>query len=222
MKNIYTENVFYKRDEMNNKFKIEGYDSLAKDIFKDIYPLIAKQILDRTRIENGICIDIGSGGGYLGIEIAKLTNMTVYLLDNNEDTRKFAEERILKENLGDRVFFFSGDVHDLNFNDNFFDLVISRSSYTFWKDKNKALNEIYRVLRNNGKAYIGKGYGSKKLKEEIEKKMFIINPKKWYPDKKEIRLSEFKKDFEFFIEENNIIKHEFIDNESGKWIIFEK
>ena len=207
---------------MNKKIKIEGYDNLAQNIFKDIYPLIAKQILERTNITDGVCIDIGSGGGYLGIEIAKLTNMTVYLLDINEDSKIFAEERILKENLENRVFFYSGDVHDLTFRDNFFDLVISRSSYTFWNDINKALDEIYRTLKYSRKAYIGKGYGSKELREKIEKEMFRINPKKWYPDKKEISINEFKKNFEFFLVENKIVEYDFIDDESGKWIIFEK
>lgn len=207
---------------MNGKFKIEGYDNLAKDIFKDIYPLIAKQILERTGIYNGICIDIGSGGGYLGIEIAKKTNMQVYLLDINENSRGFAEEKIIEEKLENRVFFFTGDVHDLEFNDNLFDLVISRSSYSFWNDKKKSLKEIYRVLKYGGKAYIGKGYGSKLLKEKIEEKMFEVNPKKWYPNKKEISLREFKMDIEYFLLEENINKYAFIDDDSGKWIIFEK
>lgn len=206
----------------SNKNKAIGYDNLASNIFSKAYPIIAKQILEYTNINKGICIDIGSGGGYLGIEIAKISNMKVYLLDKEEDNKKIAEDRIYRENLSNRVFAITGDVHDLEFKDNFADLIVSRASYGFWEDKNKAMEEIFRVLKQNGKGYIGKGFGSRKLKREIEERMFEINPEKWYPNKKEITEDEFKRSFIPFIEKNNIEKYDFRNDETGNWIIFEK
>ena len=60
-----------------------------------------------------------------------------------------------------------GDVHRMPFSDNFADLVISRGSFLFWKDKIKAFKEIYRILKPEGIAFIGGGMG--KLLPQVEK-----------------------------------------------------
>ncbi|MFY9282818.1 MAG: class I SAM-dependent methyltransferase [Miniphocaeibacter sp.] len=206
----------------NKQFNMYGYKELVNRVFKKIYPIIARQIIEYTEIKEGICLDIGSGTGDLGIEIAKLTNMKVYLMDINLDGKDIANEKIKDENLENRVLPIVGDVHNISFADNSIDLIVSRSSYRFWKDKTKAFKEIYRVLRKGGKAYIGKGYGSKNLKEEIERNMFKINPEKWYPGKKEMNLEEFKKYFYKALEENQISKYNFISNKSGNWLVIEK
>lgn len=42
------------------------FDRIARGVFAPVYPVIAAQILDRTGIRKGVCLDIGCGGGYLG------------------------------------------------------------------------------------------------------------------------------------------------------------
>lgn len=205
-----------------SQFNMYGYKDLVTNVFNKIYPVIAKQVIEYTEIKKGVCLDIGSGTGDLGVEIAKLTNMTVYLMDISLDGKNIANEKIKNENLVNRVIPIVGDVHNIPFNNNSIDLIVSRSSYRFWKDKTKAFKEIYRVLRKNGKAYIGKGYGNEILKEEIEKTMFKINPQKWYPGKKEMNLEEFKEYFYKALEENQIGKYDFISNKSGNWLVIEK
>ena len=48
----------------------ERYDQLTRTTYAQIYPVIAEQILERTRISRGICVDIGSGPGPLSIALA--------------------------------------------------------------------------------------------------------------------------------------------------------
>lgn len=204
------------------KFNVEGFDFLAKNIFNKSYSLIAKQIVEYTNIKNGNCIEIGSAGGYLGIEIAKLTDMNLYLVDIEEESFKIANKNISEEKLGNRIVHIVGDVHNLKFNSNFADLIISRNSYDFWENIDIALDELYRVLKPKGKMYIGNGYGSNVYKKEIEEKMYKINPKKWYPDKKTTTPKEFKNKFTKFLNENSIEKYNYINDDRGNWIIIEK
>ncbi len=144
----------------------ERMDNLSKGIFKDIYPLIARQIIERCGIKKGICIDIGSGPGALAVALAKITDLNIYSLDISAEMHVIAKKNIEREGLIHRIFPVIGNVHQLPFSDNFADLIVSRGSMFFWKDKKTSFKEIYRVLRSGGRVYIGWGFGSAELKEK--------------------------------------------------------
>lgn len=55
----------------------------------------------------------------------------------------------------DNITFIKGNVEQLPFASASFDLVISVLSLHHWKEKNKGINEIYRVLKKNGRLIIG-------------------------------------------------------------------
>jgi ubiquinone/menaquinone biosynthesis C-methylase UbiE len=57
------------------------------------------------------------------------------------------------------------------FPDNFADLIVSRGSVFFWEDKVGAFEEIYRVLKPNGRTYIGGGFGTAELREKVMREM---------------------------------------------------
>lgn len=65
----------------------------------------------------------------------------------------------------DTVF---ADAQALPFKDNYADIIVSRGSFQFWKDKRLAFSEIYRVLKTGGIAFIGRGF-SENLPVEIAK-----------------------------------------------------
>jgi hypothetical protein len=45
------------------------YDTYARTTFARIFPVIANQILERTRITKGTCLDVGSGLALLAIAL---------------------------------------------------------------------------------------------------------------------------------------------------------
>jgi SAM-dependent methyltransferase len=153
--------------EMN----VPEFDKIAREIFAPIYPVIAEQIKQKTKITEGTCVDLGCGGGYLGLSLAKITNLTVHLLDILPEMQKIAEKNIQEYGLTDRVTAILSDVHNLPFKDQSIDLLISRGSIFFWEDQVKALKEIYRVLAPGGKTFIGGGFGTPELKAKIGEKM---------------------------------------------------
>ena len=62
--------------------------------------------------------------------------------------------------LADRLLAIVGVAERLPLPDNSVDLLVSRGSIFFWDDPVQGLEEVQRVLRVGGKAYIGGGAGS--------------------------------------------------------------
>ncbi len=121
--------------------------------------MIARQILDDYQITNGKCLDIGTGHGYLGIELAKITELEMYFVDLDPEALDKSRNNAAANKLKNPVHFVGADVTALPFEDDFADLIISRGSLWFWKDQVKGLQEINRVLKAGGVAFVGGGLG---------------------------------------------------------------
>ncbi len=201
---------------MKMKTNPERMDKLSKNVFKDIYPLIASQIIERCGIKKGICIDVGSGPGSLAIALAKITGLKLYSLDISAEMNIIAKKNIKKEGLNHKIFPVIGNVHQLPFSDNFADLIVSRGSMFFWKDKGASFKEIYRVLRPAGWAYIGGGFGSAELKDKI--KQWVNNSKTDHINIPKINVGEL----ESILDHAQIENYHIINDHSGLWILFKK
>jgi len=68
-----------------------------------------------------------------------------------KNARKFGL-KVDKNNLPKCYFYNAGD--GLKFKDNYFDLIISQVSFHYVGDKSKLLEEIWRVLKLNGMAFL--------------------------------------------------------------------
>lgn len=205
---------------MNNNERLE-FDNIATNIFGPIYPVIAKQIKEKTGVHSGICIDLGCGGGHLGIAMAEISDMYIYLLDNSAEALDIAAKRIKSNNIEKRIEVLRGDAEDIPLKDGYVNLAISRGSVWFWEDQVKAFKEIYRILTPGGFAYIGGGFGTKELREEIDKKMIERNSD-WKNKKKEMRGDNTTDKFKRILNQADINNYEIIDDESGFWIVIKK
>ena len=156
------------------------FDTIARGPFAPVYPLLASQILARSAITSGVCLDLGSGGGYLGLALAFRSRLRVCLLDESEDMKAIAERNIEELQLTSRVVAICGDVHNIPLKSGSVNLVVSRGSIYFWDDLAQVLREIWRVLAPGGQVCIGGGFGSKELREEIIRKMREKEPD-WQP-----------------------------------------
>ncbi len=125
-----------------------------------IYPLLAQQFVDDYGLEKGICLDIGAGSGQVGIEIAKITDMTVYFIDKDAEALELARQAVQKAGIKNEVHFIEADVcKGVPLAGDFADFIVSRGSIWFWQDKVKGLAEAYRLLKIGGNAVIGGGLG---------------------------------------------------------------
>lgn len=151
-------------------FDIETYEKINSVMYAPVYPLLARQVVDKTCITTGKCMDIGTGSGYFGIELAKITTMDVCLYDISPKSLELAAKTIANEGLQARLCTMLGDVHQISVANSSINLVVSRASIGFWKDRAKAFAEIYRILAPGGYAYVGSGFGTEELRTQVMKK----------------------------------------------------
>jgi SAM-dependent methyltransferase len=144
-------------------------DIKSEKSLPDRYPYVVQDILKYCKPEKGFWIDLGAGKAQVAIPLVQATGNPVVMLDPNVEAMVRGLELAREKGLGDRISAVVGVAEDMPFPDNSVDLVVSRGSIFFWSDPVKGLQEVYRVLRPGGKAYIGGGAGSGYPKEAVEK-----------------------------------------------------
>ena len=140
--------------------KAREFDEIARTIFAPIYPILARIILEKIPIQQGICLDLGSGPGHFAIALSNQSNFFTVALDFSSPAQRIAGENIRTAHLEKRVIPVQGDVHHLPFRDNSIDLVISRGSIFFWESPVDVFNEVHRILKPGCSSFIGGGFGT--------------------------------------------------------------
>jgi len=136
--------------------------------FARMYPLLARQIVEDAGIRNGTCLDIGTGGAPMLIELAKLTDCSMIGLDAVAEILDMARENVLRHGLPmERFRFVEADVAAMPLTDNSIDVVISRGSIPFWTDHVAAFREIYRVMAPGSLGFVGCGFSRYQSLDEI-------------------------------------------------------
>jgi len=201
---------------------VNEFHQTSKDILAPVYPVIAEMILKETGIRRGVCIDIGAGPGNLGLALAEQApDLKVILFDLLEEMLEKAKENCAVRNLEQRIRLCRGNVEELPFEDDSADLIVSRGSVFFWEDQLRAINEIYRVLKPGGCAFIGGGFGNEALLAQIIPKMIEKNPD-WDRDRKKRVGEEGYLHFTKMMKETKVPRYEINRKQAGLWIIFRK
>ncbi len=105
--------------------------------------IILKRYLPEN-VKKPLIIDLGVGPGLLSKEINKqIPNAEIIGIDPSKEMLNLAKENAcLKTNIG--------TADNIPLRDNTAIAVVSRFSLTYWRDINKGINEIYRVLKPDG------------------------------------------------------------------------
>ena len=196
------------------EFNVHAYDKKFRARFLPAFPVLAKEIIDYTKVTKGTCVDIGCGPGYLSLALARITGMKIYSLDISAPAVAMAKKYAEQEGLSGRMIPVQGDVHSMPFPDSSADLVVSRGSIPFWKDRGKAFGEIKRILKPGGFACVGCGFGSgyRAIKKPVS------NPRRGKPPKKFSHDSVIAALESADIQDYTVID----DNNRGYWVIIRK
>ena len=125
----------------------------AKLLHKPEYKL-AQVIAEK--IKGGIIVDLGSGTGYLSIEIAKIApDVMIYGIDLS---KKMIDISRSHAKGIENVRFELGNAAKLPFDNNSVDFIVSTGSLHHWKYPAKVFDECYRVLKQGGEGWIFDGY----------------------------------------------------------------
>jgi len=111
---------------------------------------IGLKSLDKINWQGKTILDIGCGDGTLSLEVLKKTKCNKLIgIDISEE--KIERTKKLKK---DKLEFLVANVSKLPFNNESFDSIFCNIAFHLFEDKKKALEEIYRVLKQKGEVII--------------------------------------------------------------------
>ncbi|WHH58679.1 class I SAM-dependent methyltransferase [Petroclostridium sp. X23] len=186
-----------------------------------MYPLLIQQFVDDYNLSEGIAVDIGVGPGFLGLEMAKITNMKIVFIDISQEALDQAKNTFNSLDLDNEAEFINADVQALPLEDNYANFIMSRGSIWFWKEPEKGLREIHRILKPGGVAVVGGGLG-RYLPETMRNRLQAAL-KQGLKERKEKRPS--LEEFEAMVQKSGLSDYRIMtdgDTSSGKWVEIRK
>jgi ubiquinone/menaquinone biosynthesis C-methylase UbiE len=194
------------------------FDKKVKENFMPAIVSTAKQIIEDYGILQGVCVDIGCGTAVFAIELCRRSNLKIYALEKIKAIYEVARMNIENEELTNRIIPLLGDAHDLPFENEFADLIISRGSYHCWKDKVLVFQEVYRVLKKGGTGFVGGGFGRYITKDELDRMTSLRNRSL----RDDAKAYSSPKKLEKIIHKANISDFHVINDRSGLWAELKK
>jgi ubiquinone/menaquinone biosynthesis C-methylase UbiE len=191
-------------------FAVRLYDNLTSDkgvnhSFEEISTFIIKYI------KQGKLLDIGTGPGRLLLEINKrIPQIDLFGLDISASMLDLAKQNLREINNVDlRV----GNIVKTEYQDNFFDCIVSSGSFYNWDLPVEGLKEIFRILKPERTAYIfesHKDYNKElfnlRLKENLKGYNFIRKKISKHFLKKQLKMTYSIPEFDEIIKRSDFKK----------------
>lgn len=134
-------------------FAARLYDRIARSAVETYYEGVAESVVAHKN--DGTVLDVGTGPGYLPIEIAKRAPLIrVVGIDSSKELVRIARLNAERAGVGDRVRVVKCDANRLDFDDDSFDLVISTGSLHAWKNPVLVIDECFRILKGGCEAWL--------------------------------------------------------------------
>lgn len=145
-----------KTKRANRSEKMEGfiarmYDRNAKKMQMAIYKSYVQKIITLTKEEDSI-LEVAPGPGYMTIELAKSGNYKIIGMDISKTFIEIAKQNAI--NAGVKIDFQQGSASEMPFSNECFDCIVCTAAFKNFNDPIKSLNEIFRVLKPGGFAWI--------------------------------------------------------------------
>ena len=130
-----------------------SYEKAARLVVERFYQKIADEIL--SDFKAGLVLDLGTGPGYLPIEIAKRSpKINVVGIDLCKKLIHIARANAAAAGLSSQLSFEIGNAARLRFQEASFDMVISTGMLHSLKEPVKVFREIHRLLKKDARAWI--------------------------------------------------------------------
>lgn len=199
---------------------VDLYNEVALGVNAPIYAYYARRIAEETAIREGRCLDVGCGGGYLGLALARITELDFVFFDESPAMLACAGKNITQSGCVSRARVLRGRVQAIPLEAVTIDLIISRGSLPFWEDVSTAFRELYRVLKPGGQVYIGGGLGDPATRREVEERRRRLHPE-WEQGPPRIR----RHDDQYYrdaLQQAGLQEFTVNRSEEGLWIRFAK
>jgi ubiquinone/menaquinone biosynthesis C-methylase UbiE len=156
-------------------FAADTYAKVARIASADFYMRTAQEVAGKMNA--GRLLDVGTGPGYLPTHIAlRAPKIQIVGIDLSRKMVELARRHSDEQGVSRSVRFEPGNAGAMRFTDGSFDMVISTRALHYWKNPMKVLNEIHRVLKPGGEAWI---YDLCRDAPGLEIKEYEANIRKW-------------------------------------------
>lgn len=130
-----------------------SYEKATRLVIESYYSQVGDEIT--SSFTTGTMLDLGTGPGYLPIEIVKRKpDINIIGIDLSKKLIHMAQANTAKTGFSHQLRFEVGNAANLRFDDEVFDMVISTGMLHSLKDPVKVLKETYRVLKKEGQAWV--------------------------------------------------------------------
>lgn len=127
------------------------YDGFIERYSKNTYERSLKLMKNELQSSNTV-LEIGTGTGIIAFAIANHTK-EIIAIDYAEEMIQMAQKK--QSRLGyNNITFILNQANNINYPDQSFDIVIASNLFHLLPDARETLKEIYRVLRDDGKAIL--------------------------------------------------------------------
>ncbi|MBQ9816493.1 MAG: methyltransferase domain-containing protein [Proteobacteria bacterium] len=171
-KNIYDDIITHRTwwSKLYNRLFWNGVDD--NDVAADLLAHIPNHF-------DGKLLDVPVGTAVFTYrKYKRLKNADITCLDYSEDMLTQAKTRFETNHIRN-IKAIQGDICNLPFEDHSFDIVLSMNGFHAFPDKNKAFDEVFRVLKPGGK-FISCFYicGESRISDALVK--YVLAPKGWF------------------------------------------
>lgn len=127
---------------------------LQRLVFRNSHDMFIRQIIKDSRPFR--ILDIGCGTGEFALKLkGRRRDINISGVDISSEMINVAKK---KARFTRDIDFRIGDVEDMPYDNNIFDYITCAHSFHHYPDKGKAVREMFRVLKNDGKVMIIDGY----------------------------------------------------------------
>ena len=133
------DSISFEYDLLNGIMTFNNHKIWKKSILN-----IAKKLKPKN------ALDIATGTADIAINLGSISDCKVVGVDISEQMLNVGRKKITKMKLDEFVRLETGDAENLNFKDNYFDLVTIGFGVRNFQDLEKGLKESFRVLNKDG------------------------------------------------------------------------
>jgi len=191
----------------------------VNSLWEKIYPHLALQIMENYQRDFGMVLELGPFSGGISMALARLyPKLNITIADESPEVLKYLRQEISRSGLSKKIFVSKTNLNQLAFDSAQFDLAIFRGAFFFLHNEKYLLQEIFRVLKDGGIAFIGGGFGKdtpQVLIDEIADESRVLND----------RLGRYRVsvlEFEEMVRKAGLLEHCTIEERGGLWLNIKK
>ncbi len=150
---LYVKEYYKRKGTISKWWHPESLDASKNPVrpFRDIYVREKEDVISIIEPEGKIILDAGAGDGRLTMELFKRGAKGVYALDISDEMLKIARKKMKKQSIYDNFGFVQGDIENLGFKENMFDVVVCIHTFVHLPSPSKAIYELAKIIKPGGK-----------------------------------------------------------------------